>query len=72
MHYTLLLLWPAKFIQPGTISVRGTVLYRASSYIMICVWAKVKFIFPPQNDQTYTRSISTPGALSWSVITVPR
>ena len=27
-----LLLWPAKFIQPGTISVRGTVLYRASSF----------------------------------------
>ena len=24
---------PAKFIQPGTISVQGTVLYRASSYV---------------------------------------
>ena len=29
----LLLLWPAKFSQPGTISVRGTVLYRASSFL---------------------------------------
>ena len=28
----LLLLLPAKFSQPGTISVRGTVLYRASSF----------------------------------------
>ena len=33
----LLLLWPAKFIQPGTISVRGTVLYRC----LICSYRYV-------------------------------
>ena len=32
-YYTSLLLWPAKFMQPGTISMRGTVLYWASSCI---------------------------------------
>ena len=34
INMQLLYLWPAKFIQPGTISMRGTVLYRASSLFL--------------------------------------